>query len=92
MYGKKTDNQQFTNLFCTKPLLVYLFGISHLFFYPNSSPQTLLLHHFPRLLLTPPHSLQCLHSDSYVLKARGLLLICAEWVKAVLAWGKKIIV
>lgn len=37
------------------------------------------------LSLPPPHSPQCLCSDSYVWVERGLLLICAEWEKAVLA-------
>lgn len=62
-------------------------------FFPSSSPNlSPLPHHFSHLPLTPPHSLQCLCSDSYVLVERGLLLICAEWKKAVLAWGEKSLV
>lgn len=77
----------------TKPLLLLL---SLLFFYfpetssPNlSSSLPLLPHRFSHLPLLPPHSLQRLCSDSYVWVERGLLLICAEWEKAVLAQGER---
>lgn len=76
--------------FCTKPLLVYFIcHLSSIFpsSSPNLTPPPFPLHHFSHLRLTPPHSLRCLRSDSYVLVERGLLLICAEWEKAVLAWG-----
>lgn len=78
-------------LYKTTSGLLYL---SLLFFFPILSskyapPPSLLLQHFSHLRLTPPHSLQCLRSDSYVLVERGQLLICAEWEKAVLAWGGK---
>lgn len=75
-------------LYKTTAGLLYL---SLVFYFPilfsQFNPPPLPLHHFSHLRLTPPHSLRCLRSDSYVLVERGLLLICAEWEKAVLAWG-----
>lgn len=67
------------------PGLLYLTLLSFHLLLPSFP----FFHHFSHLRLTPPHSLQCLHSDSYVLEVRGLLLICAEWEKAVLAWGER---
>lgn len=61
------------------PLLLICLPLSSSFLMAPSS-------HLP---LPPPHSLQRLCSDSYVWVERGLLLICAEWEKAVLAHGEK---
>lgn len=85
-------------LWATKPLVVHIIChfcfFSHSVVFPSSplnlsSSLVLLPHGSSHLPLPPPHSLQRLCSDSYVWVERGLLLICAEWEKAVLARRKK---